>query len=105
MLHLEKHALERLARDKRLRVLALEPLPVLEACGLVALRLEVSEQPPRAQQPDRCAAAFRVVSQELAQRLCGQVPRGGGGERLRRQRNWFGKNWKSGLCCGSRFIS
>ena len=66
MFHLGEHALERLARDKRLRVLALEPLPVLEACALVALLLEVREEPPSAQQPDRYAAAFLVVGEELA---------------------------------------
>ena len=63
---LGEHALERLARHERLRVLSLEPLTVLKPRGLVALRLEVCEQPPRAQQPDRYAATFRVVGEELA---------------------------------------
>ena len=66
LLHLGEHALERLARDKRLRVLALEPLTVLEPRGLVAHLLEVCEEPPRAQQPDRYAAAFFIVGEELA---------------------------------------
>ena len=66
LLQLGEHALELLARHKSLLVQALNFLPLLEANGLVALRLEVLEEPPRAQQPDRYAAALLVVGEELA---------------------------------------
>ena len=65
LLQLGEHALERLARHERLRVLALEPC----RCSSRAVSLPsawkcVSSH--RAQQPDRYAAALLVVGEELA---------------------------------------
>ena len=56
-------------------MVTLEGLPVLEPRALAPRRLEVLEQPARAHQLDRHAAA-RLIVRELAQRADARVLRG-----------------------------
>ena len=78
--HLGEHALERLARHKGLRVLPLEPLPVLEPRLLV--RLVEAQQPACTQQEDWRAAECCIVCEQRAKDCGLRVARGGGGELL-----------------------